>query len=124
MNENPKRDFDEEGMETFEASIKEYEPDDEEFEEFEEDEETGDCGIIDASDFTYLRNLEVLRLMDCQQEIHELSFLRELKKRNRIDIIDFEKETEMPDGKLFKDSFDYQELIDWYLPCVLFPWFR
>lgn len=38
-----------------------------------------------------------------------------------FDIIDFEKETEMPDGKLFKDSFDYQEIIDWYLPCVLFP---
>lgn len=84
--ENDERDFDEEGMELFEESIKEYEPDDEDFEEFEEDEETGDCGIIDASDFTYLRNLEVLRLMDCQQEIHELSFLRELKKLRVLEL--------------------------------------
>ena len=38
-----------------------------------------------------------------------------------FEIVDFETDTEMPDGKSFKDSFDYQEIVDWYLPCLLFP---
>lgn len=38
-----------------------------------------------------------------------------------FEIVDFETDTVMPNGELFKDSFDYQEIIDWYLPCLLFP---
>ena len=38
-----------------------------------------------------------------------------------FEIVDFEIDTVMPNGELFKDSFDYQEIIDWYLPCILFP---
>lgn len=38
-----------------------------------------------------------------------------------FEIVDFESDTTMPNGELFKDSFDYQEIIDWYLPCLLFP---
>lgn len=41
--------------------------------------------------------------------------------RPPFEIVDFETETVMPDGKSFKDSFDYQELIEFYLPCILFP---
>ena len=38
-----------------------------------------------------------------------------------FEIVDFESDKAMPNGVLFKDSFDYQEIIDWYLPCLLFP---
>lgn len=38
-----------------------------------------------------------------------------------FEIVDFENDKTMPNGELFKDNFDYQELIEWYLPCMLFP---
>ncbi len=84
--ENASRDYDEEGMALFEESVKKYMPEDEDFDSLEEDEETNDCGILVAEDFTYLRNLEVLRLMDCQQEIHDLSFLRKLTKLRVLEL--------------------------------------
>ncbi len=84
--ENDSRDYDEEGMALFEESVKKYMPEDDEFDGLEEDEETNDCGILVAEDFTYLRNLEVLRLMDCQQEIHDLSFLRNLTKLRVLEL--------------------------------------
>lgn len=84
--ENTSRDYDEEGMALFEESVKKYMPEDEDFDGLEEDEETYDYGILVAEDFTYLRNLEVLRLMDCQQEIHDLSFLRKLTKLRVLEL--------------------------------------
>ena len=84
--ENYSRDYDEEGMELFEESVKKYVPEQKDFEGLQEDEETNDCGILVAEDFTYLRNLEVLRLMDCQREIHNLSFLRKLPKLRVLEL--------------------------------------
>lgn len=84
--ENKSRDYDEDGMALFAESVKKYMPEDEDFEGLEEDEETCDCGIVAAEDFTCLRNLEVLRLMDCQQEIHDLSFLRRLPKLRVLEL--------------------------------------
>lgn len=84
--ENYSRDYDEKGMALFEESVKRYMPENKDFDGLEEDEETNDCGILIAEDFTYLRNLEVLRLMDCQREIHNLSFLRKLPKLRVLEL--------------------------------------
>lgn len=73
-------------MSLFEESVKKYIPEDEDFEGLVEDEETNDCGILVAEDFMHLRNLEVLRLTDCQQEIHDLSFLRKLTKLRVLEL--------------------------------------
>ena len=83
--ENDSRDYDEKGMALFKESVKKYMPEDEDFDGLEEDEETNDCGILVAEDFIYLRNLEVLRLMDCQK-IHNVSFLRKLSKLRVLEL--------------------------------------
>lgn len=84
--ENASRDYDEEGMALFKESVKKYMPADEDFDNLVKDEEMNDCGILVAEDFIYLRNLEVLRLMDCQREIHDLSFLRKLTKLRVLEL--------------------------------------
>ena len=84
--ENKSREYDENGMSDFEESVKKYMPENCDFDGLEDDEETNDCCILIAEDFTYLRNLEVLRLMDCQQEIHDLSFLRKLPKLRVLEL--------------------------------------
>lgn len=84
--ENDSRDYDEKGMALFEESVKKYMPEKEDFDGLEEDEETDDWGILVTEDFTCLRNLEVLRLMDCEREIHNLSFLRKLPKLRVLEL--------------------------------------
>lgn len=107
--ENESRDYDEEGMALFEESLKKYMPEDEDFEGLEEDEETCDCGILVAEDFAYLRNLEVLRLMDCQQEIHDLTFLRKLPKLRVLELGEVQLST--LDGT--ERILDMEELCIW-----------
>ncbi len=50
---------------------------------------------------SFLRNLEVLRLIDCQQEIHDLSFLRRLPKLRVLELgkVDWKLVEELHNGK-------------------------
>lgn len=107
--ENASRNYDEEGMSLFEESVKKYIPKNEDFEGLVEDEETNDCGILVAEDFAYLRNLEVLRLMDCQQEIHNLSFLRKLTKLRVLEL----GEVQLSDLEGTERILDMEELCIW-----------
>lgn len=72
-------------MQNFENSIKMYYPKDEDFEGLEEND---DCeyGIIDEKDFALLKNLETIRLMSCQLEIHSISFIENLDKLDVLEI--------------------------------------
>ena len=72
--------LDEAVMESFEENIKTYWAEREDYEGLVEDEDTFDMGMIVADDFVYLTNLETVRLMSCEREIHSLKFLESLSK--------------------------------------------
>ena len=67
--------------------------------------------------------------LNCETYEEYLEYFENKAKTSKVipgyykpfEIVDFETDTVMPNGELFKDSFDYQEIIDWYLPCILFP---
>lgn len=66
------------GMRDFENSVKLYEAEEQDFEGLAKDEKTYDYGILVPDDFSHLTNLEVVRLMSCETEIHSLAFLKAL----------------------------------------------
>ena len=107
--ENDSRDYDEKGMALFEESVKKYMPEKEDFDGLEEDEETDDWGILVTEDFTCLRNLEVLRLMDCEREIHNLSFLRKLPKLRVLEL----GEVQLSNLEGAERILDMEELCIW-----------
>lgn len=86
LEEREPEDIDEEKMEAFENSVKKYEANDSDFDGLEYQEETYDWGILFPDDFTYLTNLEVVRLMDCEREIHSLKFLQSLPKLRILEV--------------------------------------
>lgn len=73
-------------MKAFEKSVKVYGTQDSDFDGLKEDEATCDYGILVPKDFSYLTNLQVLRLMSCQTEIHSLKFLETLTKLRILEI--------------------------------------
>ena len=73
-------------MEDFENNIKYYYAEDEDYEGLTEDEDTYDMGMLFAEDFGYLTNLETLRFMSCETEIHSLKFLEKLDKLKVLEI--------------------------------------
>lgn len=73
-------------MEEFTKSKKRYYTEESDYEGLEEDEETYDWGILIPEDFSYLPNLEVVRLMGCELEIHSLKFLKALSKLRVLEI--------------------------------------
>ena len=73
-------------MELFEKSVKTYWAKEEDYEGLVEDEDTCDMGMLVADDFAYLTNLEVVRLMSCQIEIHSLKFLESLANLKVLEI--------------------------------------
>lgn len=73
-------------MKDFQSSIKFYNAEDSDFEGLERDEETYDYGILVPEDFAYLTNLEVVRLMSCETEIHNLAFLQMLPKLRVLEV--------------------------------------
>lgn len=77
---------DEAAMKAFEETVKTYWAEQEDYEGTVEDEETFDRGMVVAEDFAYLTNLEALRLMSCQQEIHSLKFLESLPNLKVLEI--------------------------------------
>lgn len=78
--------LDEAAMKAFEENIKTYWAEQEDYEGMVEDEETLDRGMVVADDFTYLTNLETVRLMSCQHEIHSLKFLESLSNLKVLEI--------------------------------------
>lgn len=73
-------------MEDFENNIKYYYAEDEDYEGLTEDEDTYDMGMLFAEDFGYLTNLETLRFISCETEIHSLKFLEKLDKLKVLEI--------------------------------------
>lgn len=73
-------------MKEFENNIKYYYAEDEDYEGLTEDEDTYDMDMLFAEDFGYLTNLETLRLMSCETEIHSLKFLEKLDKLKVLEI--------------------------------------
>lgn len=84
--EDESDDFDEGLMQEFEESVKKYEAEEDDFEGFEMDEKTYDYGILSPDDFVYLTELEVVRLMSCETEIHSLKFLESLSKLRILEV--------------------------------------
>lgn len=84
--ENDDDDVDIQSMEDFEGSVKIYEAEDSDFEGLVEDEKTFDYGILTPDDFSYFTNLEVVRLMSCETEIHSLAFLKALPKLRILEV--------------------------------------
>ena len=77
---------DEAAMKAFEENVKTYWAEREDYEGTVEDKVTFDRGMVVPEDFAYLTNLEALRLMSCQQEIHSLKFLESLEKLKVLEI--------------------------------------
>lgn len=73
-------------MEAFEGSVKIYETQDSDFEGLVQDEETYDYGVLSPDDFSHFTNLEVVRLMSCETEIHSLAFLKALSKLRILEV--------------------------------------
>lgn len=73
-------------MEEFEGSVKIYETQDSDFEGLVQDEETYDYGVLSPDDFSHFTNLEVVRLMSCETEIHSLAFLKALSKLRILEV--------------------------------------
>jgi len=48
--------------------------------------EFGNRGFINANDLKYFKNIEVVRLMDCEIDIHSLGFINELPKLKVLEI--------------------------------------
>lgn len=78
--------LDEAAMNAFEENIKTYWAEQEDYEGLTEDEDGLDIGIVVAEDFAYLTNLETVRLMSCELEIHSLKFLKALSKLKVLEI--------------------------------------
>lgn len=76
--EEQENDVDEKSMQEFENDIKKYMAEDNDFDGLERDEKTYDYGILSPDDFAYLKELQVVRFMSCETEIHSLKFLESL----------------------------------------------
>lgn len=74
------------GMLDFEDSVRLYEAEERDFEGLVKDEKTYDYGILVPDDFSYLTNLEVVRLMSCETEIHSLAFLKAMPRLRVLEI--------------------------------------
>lgn len=73
-------------MKLFEESVKTYWAEPEDYEGLEHAEDSFDMGMLVADDFTYLTNLETVRLMSCEVEIHSLRFLESLANLKVLEI--------------------------------------
>lgn len=73
-------------MRDFDKNIKVYGTHKADLEGLDEDEVTHDRKLLIPEDFCCLTNLEVLRLMSCQTEVHSLKFLDALSKLRVLEI--------------------------------------
>lgn len=95
-------------MQDFDKYVKRYYPKNSDFDGLIKDEVTCDYGILIPEDFAQLTNLEVLRLMSCQTEIHSLKFLKDLHKLRILEI-----------GEVFLDDLvGLEELIGLEKLCI------
>lgn len=69
----------------FEKSIKSYYAKDIDFEGLQKN-ESYEYGIINSNDFVFLKNLEVIRLMSCELEIHSIDFIKEMQNLKVLEI--------------------------------------
>ena len=81
-----KADLNKELMNDFEENIKTYWAEEEDYEGLTEDEDSYDLGMLFSEDFAYFTNLETVRLMSCEIEIHSLKFLEALSKLKVLEI--------------------------------------
>lgn len=97
-------------MKKFESSVKKYMAEDADFDGLVMDEDTDDYGILSPDDFAYLTELEVVRLVSCETEIHNLKFLSALPKLRVLEV-----------GEVFLDTLEGLEaLIGLEKLCVWF----
>ena len=73
-------------MELFEESVKTYWAEQEDYEGLADAEDSIDMGMLEADDFAYLPNLETIRLMSCEVDIHSLKFLESLANLKVLEI--------------------------------------
>lgn len=73
-------------MDEFLKSVKEYYAQESDYDGVEEDEEAFNSGMIFPDDFVYFRNLEVVRLMSCELDVHSLKFLESLPKLRVLEV--------------------------------------
>lgn len=77
-------------MSEFNKSIKEYWAEQSDYDELRHnddyDEDAFDDGMVFIEDFSHFYNLEVVRLMSCELDIHSLSFLEEYSKLRVLEI--------------------------------------
>ena len=73
-------------MELFEESVKTYWAEQEDYEGLADAEDSIDMGMLEADDFAYLTNLETIRLMSCEVDIHSLKFLESLANLKVLEI--------------------------------------
>jgi len=66
-------------MEGFNSTVQKFWAEINEYNNLEGD-EYGNRGFINANDLKYFKNVEVVRLMDCEIDIHSLGFINELPK--------------------------------------------
>lgn len=81
-----REDKDASDMKDFESSVKIYESEENDFDGLVRNEMTYDYGILYPEDFVHLKNLEVVRLMSCETEIHSLAFLESLSKIHVLEV--------------------------------------
>lgn len=93
-------DIEEVAMKEFDSSVKKYWAEDNDFDGLVMDEVTYDYGILFPEDFAYLTGLEVVRLMSCETEIHNLKFLTALSKLRVLEI-----------GEVFLDTVEGLETL-------------
>lgn len=73
-------------MQEFMKSVKKYMAESDDYDGVEEDEEAGTSGMIFPEDFVYFTNVEVVRLMSCEQDIHSLKFLKSFPKLRVLEV--------------------------------------
>ncbi len=73
-------------MEKFDKSVTRCYAKSSDFDGLEKDEVTCDYGMLAPEDFALLPNLEVLRLMSCEREIHSLKFLESLPQLRVLEL--------------------------------------
>lgn len=73
-------------MQDFESSVKIYGTEKHDFEGLVRNDKTYDYGLLVPEDFSHFTNLEVVRLMGCETEIHSLAFLKMLPKLRVLEV--------------------------------------
>jgi len=78
-------DCNDKNMKEFNSSVKTFRADFKDFKDLERN-EYGDTGFVSSDDFKYFKNAEVIRLMDCEVDIHSIGFINEMSNLKVLEI--------------------------------------